>query len=83
MSIPILGDIPILGYFFRNKEKIRDKVNLVVILTPFIIKNSKDMEKLRHTLYRLNKLEEKYYNILIHKLKVKEVKRSVKFPTNP
>jgi len=83
MSIPILGDIPVLGYFFRNKEKIRDKVNLVVILTPFIIKNSKDMEKLRHTLYRLNKLEEKYYDILINKLKIKKVKPNVRFSTNP
>ena len=82
-KIPLLGDIPVAGNLFKNREKIRDKVNLVVILTPFIIKNSEDMKKLKQKLYQLNKLEEEYYNILIHRLKVKGVQKGVTTSTNP
>jgi len=82
-GIPILKDIPIAGHLFKNKEKIRDKVNLVVILTPFIIKNSEDMAKLKEQLYRLNRLEEQYYDILIHRLKVKGVERGPRTQTHP
>ncbi len=81
-KIPFLGDIPIAGNLFKDKEKIRDKVNLVVILTPFIIQNSEDMKKLKHTLYRLNRLEERYYDILIHRLKVKGVSRGAQPTTD-
>ena len=82
-KVPLLGDIPVAGNLFKNREKIRDKVNLVVILTPFIIKNSDDMKKLKKKLYQLNRLEEEYYNILIHRLKVKGVQRGVTTSTNP
>ncbi len=82
-KVPLLGDIPVAGNLFKNREKIRDKVNLVVILTPFIIQNSEDMKKLKQKLYRLNRLEEEYYNILIHRLKVKGVQKGVTTSTNP
>ncbi len=82
-KVPFLGDIPIAGNLFKDKQKIRDKVNLVVILTPFIIKNSEDMKALKRHLYRLNRLEERYYDILIHKLKVKGVSRGVRPTANP
>ncbi|BCD68951.1 secretin N-terminal domain-containing protein [Nitratiruptor sp. YY09-18] len=84
-KVPLLGDIPIAGNLFKNREKIRDKVNLVVILTPFIVKNSHDMQNLKKRLYKLNSLEERYYEILTKKLKVKkqEVKNSDPFRTTP
>jgi general secretion pathway protein D len=82
-GVPFLKEIPVMGNIFKNREKIRDKVNLVVILTPFIVNNSEDMRKLKEKLYRLNRLEEQYYDILIHKLKVKGVQKGVTAPTNP
>jgi type II secretory pathway component GspD/PulD (secretin) len=36
-KVPILGDTPGLGYFFRKSDKRRDKGNLVVFITPTII----------------------------------------------
>ena len=48
-----------------------------------IIKNSEDMKALKRHLYRLNRLEERYYDILIHKLKVKGVSRGVRPTANP
>lgn len=41
-KIPILGDIPVLGYLFKTKKKTKEKVNLVVFLTPHIIREPRD-----------------------------------------
>jgi general secretion pathway protein D len=36
-KVPILGDIPLLGWLFKTKSKQKQKTNLVILLTPFII----------------------------------------------
>lgn len=36
-KVPILGDTPGLGYFFRKSDKRRDKSNLIVFITPTIV----------------------------------------------
>jgi general secretion pathway protein D len=41
--LPLLSDIPLLGYFFRTKSTNRDKTNLLILLTPSIIKNARDL----------------------------------------
>lgn len=46
-SVPILGDIPLLGYLFRYTKKTRIKTNLIVMLTPYIIRDSLDLEQIR------------------------------------
>jgi len=38
-KVPILGDLPILGWFFKRKEVTSQKVNMLVFLTPKIIRN--------------------------------------------
>jgi type IV pilus assembly protein PilQ len=35
-KFPILGDIPVLGWFFKNKSKIKTNSELVIYLTPHI-----------------------------------------------
>jgi general secretion pathway protein D len=42
---PILGDIPGLGWLFRRKDDQRAKRNLVVLLTPHIMKEGIDFER--------------------------------------
>jgi type II secretory pathway component GspD/PulD (secretin) len=39
-KIPVLGDIPVLGYAFRSENKGLDKDNLLIFLTPTIVKDS-------------------------------------------
>lgn len=34
VKIPLLGDIPLIGHFFRHKSKLQDKTELLVFLTP-------------------------------------------------
>ena len=36
-KIPILGDIPILGFFFRSTEARQDRTELLVLVTPHIL----------------------------------------------
>lgn len=36
-GIPVLKDIPGLGYLFKNKNKKRNKVNLIIFITPYLI----------------------------------------------
>jgi general secretion pathway protein D len=39
-KVPLLGDIPGLGWAFRSENKTMNKDNLIIFLTPTIIKNS-------------------------------------------
>jgi general secretion pathway protein D len=44
-KIPILGDIPILGFFFRNTTKHVVKTNLIIALTPYVINDQSDLRR--------------------------------------
>lgn len=41
-KVPLLGDIPLLGYFFKTKTVKREKTNLILLLTPKVIKDGRD-----------------------------------------
>ena len=36
-KVPILGDIPVLGYLFRHKTIRREKVDLMIFVTPRLL----------------------------------------------
>ena len=46
-KVPLLGDIPILGYLFKYAKKTKRKTNLLIILTPYIIKDQLDLQAIR------------------------------------
>jgi Flp pilus assembly secretin CpaC len=39
VKVPVLGDIPVLGYLFRSDSKSRNKQNLTVFITPTIVQD--------------------------------------------
>jgi len=41
-KVPLLGDIPILGWLFKTHSTSREKTNLYVFLTPHIVRTQKD-----------------------------------------
>ncbi|MFM2008901.1 MAG: type secretion system protein GspD [Pseudomonadota bacterium] len=41
-KVPLLGDIPLLGYLFRYQTKKRGKTNLMVFLRPTVIRTSNE-----------------------------------------
>ncbi len=40
-KVPVLGDIPLLGYLFRYENRTRSKVNTMVFLKPSVIRDEK------------------------------------------
>lgn len=42
-KVPFLGDIPGLGWLFKTKTKMRTKTNLMILLTPHIVKDAGDL----------------------------------------
>ena len=45
-KIPVLGDIPILGALFRKTSKMKEKTNLLLFLTPYIIRDPSDLRSI-------------------------------------
>lgn len=41
-KVPLLGDIPIIGFLFRTQNTTKTKANLMVFLRPTILRNQKD-----------------------------------------
>lgn len=39
---PLLGDLPLIGWLFKRQAKVTEKVNLLLILTPYIIRGPDD-----------------------------------------
>jgi general secretion pathway protein D len=42
-KIPVLGDIPVLGILFRQATKQTQKTNLLLVLTPHIVRDQNDL----------------------------------------
>jgi general secretion pathway protein D len=41
-KVPFLGDVPVLGSLFRNRTQTKTKTNLIVFITPYIIRERAD-----------------------------------------
>jgi general secretion pathway protein D len=49
MKVPLLGDIPILGWLFKYKTSTIEKTNLMIFITPTIIRTAEESAELtRH-----------------------------------
>lgn len=45
-KVPVLGDLPILGALFRTTETLKKKTNLLLILTPHVIRDQTDLRRI-------------------------------------
>ncbi|MEN9798749.1 MAG: ral secretion pathway protein [Pseudomonadota bacterium] len=45
-KVPVLGDVPLLGHLFRQQSRKRVKTNLLLFLTPYIIKEQGDFRRI-------------------------------------
>jgi general secretion pathway protein D len=64
-KVPLLGDIPFLGWLFRFQSRQIEKLNLLVFLTPQLVRDESDMIELNarkakelNILQRENRIEE-------------------------
>src|SRR6185369_16050689 len=47
-KVPVLGDIPLIGRIFRYDRHDKEKVNLIVFLTPHVIRTPRDLDFVSH-----------------------------------
>jgi general secretion pathway protein D len=53
-QIPVLGRVPVLGFLFQRKEKVKGRRELVVIIRPYVMTTPEDGERVsRDVLQRL------------------------------
>jgi len=45
-KVPILGDLPFIGWLFRRTSSEEKKTNLLIFINPTIVKNSGDLEQI-------------------------------------
>ncbi|MCL1980589.1 MAG: type II secretion system secretin GspD [Proteobacteria bacterium] len=45
-KVPLLGDIPLLGWLFKSHSNLREKTNLYIFITPHIVENPAELAEL-------------------------------------
>ena len=61
--VPVLGNIPVIGNLFKFKQRSSQKINLLILLTPRIIENEQDMQRLLEERQKRNMLiQERGFN---------------------
>ena len=48
-QVPLLGDIPLLGWLFKSKGQRREKTNLYIFITPHVIETVADADAIRQS----------------------------------
>jgi len=75
-KVPILGDLPLIGALFRSDGKNESKVNVVIYLTPYIVRRSSDLTKLKEFLGKLNGVQKRYNDYIQRRIKKRAVSSS-------
>ena len=70
---PILGDLPGIGWLFRNKSNTRRKQNVVVLITPYIIKDGSDLERISK--YKMEEFKSANVDVLFEKGIIKKIRK--------
>ncbi len=60
-KMPLLGDIPILGLLFRHESLLKRKTNLLVFITPHIVKESAQLIDITDKKHKEFAMKEKHY----------------------
>ncbi|MDQ7047107.1 MAG: type II secretion system secretin GspD [Sulfurovum sp.] len=64
-AVPYLSEIPILGeYLFTHHSDVERETNVVIYLTPYIVRKSGDLEKLKSMLSELDEVQKRYNNLV-------------------
>jgi type II secretory pathway component GspD/PulD (secretin) len=66
-KVPVLGDIPFLNFFFRNTQCSKLHENLIVFITPRIVRDSCEMDRAvsEETARRQKAIEEEIENVYL------------------
>jgi general secretion pathway protein D len=70
VKVPLLGNIPVFGSLFSHKQVENDKTDLVIMITPYIVKKSEDLQSIRELLGRIDSFSNIVAQTLDKKLKL-------------
>ncbi len=48
-KIPLLGDLPLVGWLFKTRSRRIEKTNLLIFLTPYIVRDQDDLDEIKAT----------------------------------
>ncbi len=68
-KVPLLGDIPVLGELFKSTSRDVRKINVVIYLTPYIVRRSSDLTKLKEFLNDLNGIQAQFNEMVRKRLR--------------
>jgi general secretion pathway protein D len=72
-QVPILGEIPILGeLLFTHTSDVEREQNVVIYLTPYIVRKSGDLQKLKRMLSELEEVQGRYNSLFEKALESKK-----------
>ena len=80
-GIPYLRDIPWLGGIFDWSSTTHEEINLVIMLTPYIVRSDEDISKIHKILDDLDKIQNDYQSLIERKLE--ERKKTLDDQTPP
>ncbi|RLA66329.1 MAG: type II secretion system protein GspD, partial [Epsilonproteobacteria bacterium] len=64
-EVPYLSAIPVLGdWLFTHNSDVEREQNVVIYLTPYIVRRSGDLEKLKELLAELDEVQKRYNNFV-------------------
>ncbi|WP_456458031.1 type II secretion system secretin GspD [Nitratifractor sp.] len=72
-KVPFFGDIPIIGRLFQDTGKAQRKIDLVIYLTPYIVRRSQDLTRLRKFLSELESVQKRYTRFIHQQLQKGDV----------
>lgn len=64
-KMPLFGDLPLIGWLFKRQVKSNQKVNLLLILTPYIIRNQDDFRVIfERKMAERKEFADRYYGLI-------------------
>ncbi|SFV56947.1 General secretion pathway protein D / Type II secretion outermembrane pore forming protein (PulD) [hydrothermal vent metagenome] len=76
-KVPFLGDIPVLGkVLFTHNSDVEREQNVVVYLTPYIVRKSGDLQRLKEMLAELEEVQIRYNTLVEHALEKNKGKKN-------
>ena len=82
-QVPLSGEIPLLGNLFKSDADVDSKLNVVVYLTPYIVRKSGDLKRLRKALTELEEIQTRYTSFVKRGLEQKNSYRGGEYDTAP
>ncbi len=79
-KVPFLGDIPIIGNLFTHDSDVEREQNVVIYLTPYIVRKSGDLQKLKRMLSELEEVQQRYNCLVSKSFDPKQECRTVQVP---